>query len=221
MPVTIPATGTGTATPIVSTDNVTADSSQVQNVQLVTVSGGALSRPPLGTQYADDGAMGTAAVGTAIILQASSVIPTAVGSDGDAVTTWANRNGAIIPVQAPHVGLNGDPWSLAHEGATYTSAQTSTVIVAGGASEKLVVTQVQIQAYGTTSFTCQLYFGTGAFSRGTSRALFDGEFAPSATSKPGVVMNGPFMAGTNGDDLMLTTVGAGSVTVNVWYYVVT
>jgi hypothetical protein len=46
MPVTIPATGTGTATPIVSTDNVAADSSQVQNVQLVSVAGGVLTRNP-------------------------------------------------------------------------------------------------------------------------------------------------------------------------------
>jgi hypothetical protein len=44
LPVTIPATGSGTATPIVSTDNVTADSSQVQNVQLAGVSGGVLTR---------------------------------------------------------------------------------------------------------------------------------------------------------------------------------
>ena len=44
MPVTIPATGAGTATPIVSTDNVSADSSQVQNVQLATVAAGALTR---------------------------------------------------------------------------------------------------------------------------------------------------------------------------------
>jgi hypothetical protein len=44
MPVTIPATGSGSATPVVSTDNVTADSTQVQNVQLVGVSGGALTR---------------------------------------------------------------------------------------------------------------------------------------------------------------------------------
>lgn len=173
MGVTLPATGTGTATPIVNTDNVTADSSQVQNVQLAVVSSGVLTRVTPGT------------------------------------------------MAAPHIGLNGDPWSLVHEGATYTSAQTSTVIVAGGASEKLVVTQIQIQAYGTTAFTCQVYFGTGAFSRGTSRAVFDGEFAPSTTLKPGVVMNGPFISGTNGDDLMITTVGAGSVTVNAWYYIVT
>ena len=173
MGVTLPATGTGTATPIVSTDNITADSSQVQNIQLATVAAGVLTRVTPGT------------------------------------------------LAAPHIGLNGDPWSLVHEGATYTSAQTSTDIVAGGASEKLVVTQVQIQAYGTTAFTCQVYFGTSTFARGTNRAIFDGEFAPSATSKPGVVLNGPFISGTNGDDLKITTVGAGSVTVNVWYYVVT
>ena len=221
MGVTLPATGTGTATPIVSTDNVTADSSQVQNVQLVTVATGTMTRIAAGTQYVEDTALGATPTGTAVMGYASSAVPTAVSADGDAVTIWANRSGAIVPVNAPHIGLNGDPWSLVHEGATYTSAQTSTVIVAGGASEKLVVTQVQIQAYGTTAFTCQLYFGTGAFSRGTSRAVFDGEFAPSATSKPGVVMNGPFISGTNGDDLCITTVGAGSVTVNVWYYVVT
>jgi hypothetical protein len=220
MPVTLPATGTGTATPIVSTDNVTADSTQVQNVQLATVAAGVLTRVTAGVQYAADGAVGVTAQGTVGLARASTAVPTAVSADGDAVAMWASRLGALITANAPHIGLNGDPWSLVHEAATYTSAQTSTALVAGGASEKIVVTQCQIQAYGTTAFTCQLYFGTGAFSRGTSRAVFDGEFAPSATSKPGVVLNGPFIAGTNGDDLCITTVGAGSVTVNVWYYVV-
>jgi len=173
MPVTIPATGSGTATPIVSTDNVTADSSQVQNVALVTVVAGVLARLTPGS------------------------------------------------MAAPHIGLIGDPWTLVHEGASFTSAQTSTDIVVGGASEKLVVTQCQVQAYGTTAFTCQVYFGTGSFVRGTNRTIFDGEFGPGSTYKPGAILNGPFISGTNGDDLKITTVGDGSVTVNVWYYVVT
>lgn len=42
--VTIPATGSGDATPKVSTDQVSGDSSQVQNVQQVTVSGGVMTR---------------------------------------------------------------------------------------------------------------------------------------------------------------------------------
>jgi hypothetical protein len=153
--------------------------------------------------------------------RASAAIPTDVGADGDAAGMWTNRNGATVVLMAPHVGLNSDPWALVHEGAQYTSAQTSTVLVAGGASEKIVVTKVQIQAFATTAGTAILYFGTGAYSRGTNRALFDGEFAPSATLKPGVVLDGPFISGANGDDLLVTTTNALSITFSVWYYLVT
>jgi hypothetical protein len=53
-------------------------------------------------------------------------------------------------------------------------------------------------------------------------AIFDGEFAPSATSKPGVVMQGPFISATNGDDILVTTSAAiNPLTVTVWYYIVT
>lgn len=154
--------------------------------------------------------------------RASTAVPTDVGADGDAAGIWTNRNGAPVQTMAPHVGLIGSPWDLVHEAAQYTTTQTSAVLVAGGASEKIVVTKVQIQVGGTTAGTLQLYFGTGAYSRGTSRALFDGEFAPSATLKPGVVMDGPFIAGTNGDDLMVTTSAAlNPLTISTWYYLVT
>jgi len=153
--------------------------------------------------------------------RASTAVPTDVGADGDAASLWTNRNGAQMVSTAPHVGLNGDPWSLVHEAAQYTTTQTTTVLIAGGASEKLVVTKVQIQVGGTTAGTLQLFFGTAAYSRGTSRAIFDGEFAPSATLKPGVVMDGPFIAGTNGDDLLVTTSAAiNPLTISVWYYVI-
>jgi len=154
--------------------------------------------------------------------RASTAIPPAVSADGDGQWIWMNRSGAIIPAMAPHVGMNSDPWNLVHEAAQYTSTQTSTVLVTGGAGDKIVVTKVQIQAGGTVAGTLQLYFGTGAFARGTNRAIFDGEFAPSATLKPGVVMDGPFIAGTNGDDVMVTTSTAiNPLTINLWYYVVT
>ena len=153
--------------------------------------------------------------------RASTAIPTDVGADGDAASMWTNRNGAQMVSNAPHIGLNSDPWNLVHEGVNYTTAQTSAVVITGGASEKIVVTQVQIQAYATTAGTAILYFGTGAYVRGTNRAIFDGEFAPSATLKPGVILQGPFIAGTNGDDLLFTSVGNISITISVWYYVVT
>jgi hypothetical protein len=92
--------------------------------------------------------------------------------------------------------------------------------VAGGASERIIVTSIQIQVGGTTAGTLQVYFGTGAYSRGTDEAIFDGEFAPSATLKPGVVMNGPFRAGALGDDILVTTSAAiNPLTITVWYYV--
>ncbi len=154
--------------------------------------------------------------------RASAAIPTDVGADGDAASLWTNRNGALLVGAAPHIGLNSDPWNLVHEAVQFTTQQTSATIVLGGASEKIVVMKCQIQAFGTTAFDCQVYFAAAAaFARGTTRAVFDGTFKPSATLAPGVVLDGPFIAGTNGDDLLLTTSAAGSVTVNVWYYVIT
>lgn len=153
--------------------------------------------------------------------RASTALPAPVSADGDAVFNWLNRSGASVVAIAPHIGLNGDPYSLLHEAAQYTTTQTSAVLVAGGASEKLVVTQALISVFGTTAFDMQVYFGTGAFARGTNRAIFDGSWIPSATIAPGVVLPGPFISGTNGDDILVTTSAAGSVTVNVWYYVVT
>jgi hypothetical protein len=44
--VTLPASGTGDVNPKASTDQVTADQSQVQNVQLAAVAGGVLTRNP-------------------------------------------------------------------------------------------------------------------------------------------------------------------------------
>jgi hypothetical protein len=71
-----------------------------------------------------------------------------------------------------------------------------------------------------TQFT--VYFGTGAFSRGTNRVIFDGEFAPSSTSKPGVTMNFPVNPpiGAADEEVRMTTVGAGSFVINVWGYLI-
>jgi hypothetical protein len=189
----------------------------------VTITSGTVTTITNAVAVGGQAAHAAPAVGNPVYIagRASAAVPTDVGADGDATAMWTNRNGAQIVSNAPHVGLNSDPWNLVHEGVQFTTAQTSTVVVAGGASEKIVVTQVQIQAFDTTSGTAILYFGTGAFVRGTNRAIFDGEFAPSATLKPGVILNGPFIAGTNGDDLMFTSVGNLDITLSIWYYVVT
>jgi hypothetical protein len=147
----------------------------------------------------------------------ASETPITADTDGLLVNLGTNNDTKVVP----HIGLNGDPYSLVHEGVQYTTTQTSAVLVAGGASEKLVVTQATITATGSDAGDMILYFGTGAYSRGTSRAIHDGNFIPSTTISPGVVLPGPFISGTNGDDLMVTTTGNIDVTISVWYYVVT
>lgn len=95
MPVTIPATGSGTATPIVSTDNVTADSSQVQNVQWVTVSGGVLARisnaNPVPISDAGGSLTVDAPVGTPAFVRLS---------DGSAAITTLPISAASLPLPA-------------------------------------------------------------------------------------------------------------------------
>jgi hypothetical protein len=176
---------------------------------------------PTGTQYAADSAVGVTATGTIILGRASTAVPTAVSADGDAVAAWANSAGALVTGYSPHVALVGSPWTLTSKTAQYTTTQTSADLIAAVASTTIVVTSVQIQAGGTTAGALQLYFGTGAYSRGTNKAVFDGEFAPSATLKPGVVMSGPFVS-ASADALKVTTSAAISpLTITVWYYVVT
>jgi hypothetical protein len=106
--------------------------------------------------------------------------------------------------------------------ARYTTTQTSTILgPTVGASQKAVVTSVQIQAEGTTAASVQIYFGTGAYSRGTTRAIFDGHFVPSGTSSPGYAQSPsvPYEGTTNGS-IRVTTSAAITLTVTAWYYLV-
>jgi hypothetical protein len=161
-----------------------------------------------------------AAAPVTIGARASTALPAAVSADAEVVNLWANRSGALVVASPPHTGLNSDPFNQIHEGNQYTTTQTSAVLVAGGASEKLVITDIQIQVFGTNAGDLIVYYGTAAFARGTNRAVFDGTFKPSATLAPGVVMKGPFVSGTNGDDILVTTTNNLNVTISVWYYVV-
>ncbi len=107
--------------------------------------------------------------------------------------------------------------------AQYTVAQTSTVLgptVAAG--QRMVVLYYQIQAGGTTAGTVQLYFGTGAYVRGTNKAVFDGEFAPSATLKPGVVQTKQQgWIGALDEELRVTdSTAINPLTITIWYYLI-
>ena len=106
--------------------------------------------------------------------------------------------------------------------AQYTAAQTGTALWTPASGKAVVITSVQIQSYATTAGTCTVWFGASAdttYTRGTDAPLFDGEFAPSATNKPGVFVAFPTpMRGTVDYVLRVTTTNAQSVTITVWGY---
>lgn len=109
-----------------------------------------------------------------------------------------------------------------NKNATYAAAQTGTALWTPAAGKAVVITSVQIQSFGTTAGLAQLWFGGAAdttFTRGTDAAVFDGEFAPSATNKPGVIMTFPTpIRGTADFVLRVTTTNAQSINFNVWGY---
>jgi hypothetical protein len=105
---------------------------------------------------------------------------------------------------------------------TQTTAQTGSAIWTPAAGKSVVITSLQIQSYGTTAGTAIVWFGGSAdtaYTRGTDFPIFDGEFAPSATNKPGVYITFPTpVRGTADFVLRLTTTNAQSITVSVWGY---
>ncbi len=181
----------------------------------------------LGTNN-DVAASGVAAVDAAVAGnpiavagRASNAVPTAVSADGDVVIPWLHRTGAQVVTAAPHVGMLGDPFTLTSKTAQYTTAQTGIALWTPAAGKRLVITSVQIQVGGTTAGTAQLWFGAAAdttYTRGTDLAIFDGEFAPSATLKPGVVQSGLWPASAADHVLRVTTSAAITLTVTVWGY---
>lgn len=151
--------------------------------------------------------------------------PISVDTTGtDAESNAVNQ----LHTQARLYEYNGTTWDRKRSHATinkvgqYTSAQTGTALWTPSSGRAVVVTALQIQSYGTTAGTAIVWFGASAdttYTRSTDLALFDGEFAPSATNKPGVIMTLPTPArGTTDHVLRVTTTNAQSITINVWGY---
>lgn len=217
--VTVPAplstSGNGTAT---GSLRVTVASDSTGTVAVTQGTASNLNATVVGTTAADSAVTGNPLLQGA---RASTAQPTAMSADGDAVHLWANRRGALVTAQAPHTALNSSPWTLTSITAQYSTTQTSTQLgPAVGASEQMVVTSYQIQATGTTAGAVQLYFGTGAYSRGTNRAIFDGSFAPSATFYPGTVQTGTWIGATDNELRVTTSAAINTLTITVWYYIV-
>ncbi len=222
-----------------NTNGLDVDVTRVSgNVTVVQATAANLNATVEGTVTANAGTGSfTVVQSTAANLKTDANITNAVvtiGNGSDAVSvdtssTDAESNSVnTLHTQARHFQWNGSSWdrvrahATINDCATFAAAQTGTALWTPASNFSVVITALQIQSYGTTAGTCVVWFGASGdttYTRGTDFALFDGEFAPSNTNKPGVFVTFPTpIRGTQNYVLRLTTTNAQSVTVNVWGY---
>ena len=116
-----------------------------------------------------------------------------------------------------------DPAQGVWQRGDFTSAQTGTALWTPAAGKKIAITSLVLSSYGTTAFTCKIWFGGAAdttYTAGTDQLVVGVSFAPSTTSKPGLVLPlfHPIFAATADHVLRITTVGNGSIEVCVYGY---
>lgn len=105
-------------------------------------------------------------------------------------------------------------------GTEYATAQTGAAIWTPTTGKKFVVTDFTISTGGTTAGIVTLWQGATAdttYTPGTDPVVFRGEFAPSATAKPGVVKSFavPWMSSTVDHILRITTSAAMTLYVQI------
>lgn len=145
------------------------------------------------------------------------------GADAESASTASLVTAARLKV------FNGSTWdrqrgfSNVNKAAQYTATQTGAALWTPAAGRAVVVTALQIQCGGTTAGNVQVWFGGSAdttYTRGTDAALFDGEFAPSATNKPGIYVTFPTPVRGTADFVLRVTSSAAinPLTINAWGY---
>jgi hypothetical protein len=107
-----------------------------------------------------------------------------------------------------------------------TTQATGSFIWQPASGKKVAITHYQIGTGGTTAGVMTIWFGAaadGTFSQGTDQTVFRGEFAPSSTSRPGVVMPlaQPIFAATADHILRVTTSSAMTFYITVYGYEIT
>lgn len=124
--------------------------------------------------------------------------------------------GGIDTGAAPH----NFGYTLVHRDGEYTTAQTGAALWTPTTGRRFLVTDITISTGGTTAGIVTLWQGASAdttYTVGTDPVIFRGEFAPSATVKPGVVksFNVPYISTTVDHILRVTTSAAMTIYVQV------
>ncbi len=114
--------------------------------------------------------------------KAANTFPTAVANN--------DRTNNLSDLFGRQLVAHIDPAMAVHKNLTYTSQQTGTDVWTPAGGKRIAVTSVIIGSYGTTTGRVILWFGDNAdttFTQGTDQVIAAASFAPSSTSKPGLV----------------------------------
>lgn len=178
--INIPATGVGDATPRISTDQVTADSSQVQNTQLGSMSGGVLTRFSAGQK-----------------LMATS-LPVVLPSDWVGIT----KPRTLVTYAAVfRLALAAASSGLAFTFTANTDKQLATLYHTGGAGKTVRLTNATLQIIALGAVAGQLQFEVRRLTSGTAPAtgnpaITPVSFNPNGAAAEATALALPTTAGT-------------------------
>lgn len=147
--------------------------------------------------------------------KARNALPTAV-ANGDRADGSSDLWGRQL---TSHI----DPAMQFHKAFNATTTQTGTDVITPTSGKRLAITSVVIGTYGATAGRLILWFGDNAdttYSAGTDQVLLAASFAPSSTSKPGLVFTPavPVFCTTADRELHCTTDAAMSVDIVIEGY---
>lgn len=134
--------------------------------------------------------------------KAANALPTAVANN--------DRANGISDLFGRQLVAHVDPAMQVAKGVNYTTTQTGAVIWDPTSGKKIAITSIVIGSYGTTSGRLILWLGANGdstYSAGTDQLVLAASFAPSATSKPGLVFTpaSPIFCTTADHELHITT----------------
>lgn len=187
---------------------------------------GTTTQPVSGTITANQGGTWTISGDTAhdavdsgnplkIGFKASSALPTAVSN--------SDRANGISDLWGRQLISHIDPAMFVSKSFNATTTQTGTDVWSPASGKKIAVTSVVIGTYDTTAGRVILWFGDNAdttYTPGTDQVLLAASFAPSTTSKPGLVFTpaSPIFCNTADRELHCTTDAGISIDITVHGY---
>lgn len=209
--ITISGTWTGTLTIEYTVDGSTwvADTTGIDATTLVQYSG---TNTANGTWFFDSSSVLQYRVRSTAWTSGTANI-TFVGSVGSAITY-----GAIIAPRPDRIGI-----VHTHKNARYSSTQTGTAIWTPASGKKVALTRLTVSTGGTTAGIVTIWYGASGdttFSTGTDQVVWEGEFAPSTTSKPfmNMIFDVPEVANTADYVLRITSSAAMTLYVSCYGY---